>query len=393
MSGAGGAKATQHPRRVLATAPLIMIVIGSLYAWSIFLDPLQQALGASKASVSSVFAIATICFAVGMVFAPLLLGRVRPSHIALCACLLAAAGLAMAHLGESLFAVQLGYGVLFGIANALGYSLALQIANDALPHRRGLATGIVVASYALGAVIFTPLFRWGVEMRGPWDTFAAMAILMACLGLLFGWALRPIGMGARQPALLSYAGASILRDRLFWLLWVGFLFGASAGLMALGHAASMVGAYGGPAPAIALGTALIAACNGLGRLASGWLSDHFAVGRILTAAAVIGAAGLFSLALWPGVLTVFLCLALTGLAYGLHAAGYAAAVAYLYGPERVSAVFGWIFTAWGTAGLSAPIIAGATVDWTGDYRIAVTLAGVCACCSAFCSLALPKPQR
>ena len=381
------------PSRVIATAALVMLAIGTLYAWSIFLDPLQKALDAPKASVSSVFALATISFAISMVLASHLLARVRASHLAAGACLTAAAGLATAGLGESLVSVQLGYGLLFGIANGLGYSLALQLANDALPGRSGLATGIMVAAYAMGAVLFTPLCRWAVERWGPWDTFAAMAVLLASLGLLLWLLLRPIHGTTRPAALPSHGGGSILRDRLFWLLWGGFLFGASAGLMALGHAASLVGAYGGPAPAISTGTALIAACNGFGRLAAGWLSDHFPASIILTVAAGIGATGLFALAFWPGVSTVFACLALVGLAYGLHAAGYAAAVASFYGPERVSAVFGRVFTAWGVAGLTAPVLAGAVVDWTGHYRIAVGLAGVCACASALCSLALPRPQR
>jgi MFS family permease len=379
--------AARHPWRVLPAALPLMVLLGSLYAWSLFLEPLEAALGAGRAAVSTVFALATIGFAVSMVVAPGLFHRLPASRVALSACLLAAAGLALGGLHRSLLAVQLGSGVLFGVGSGVGYGLALQLVSDAFPRRRGLATGAVVAAYALGAVVFAPAFRWGIAGHGPWTTLVAMAAVFAVAGGMVWALLRPVrALGARLPRLTGTAAGG----RLFWLLWTGFLCGAAAGLMALGHAAGLVAAYGGPAPAVAAGTALIAAGNGLGRLASGWLSDHLPVRAILAAAAAVGAAALFALAGWPGPATVFACLALVGLAYGMLAAGYVVAVATYYGPERVAAVFGRVFTAWGLAGLAAPVLAGAIVDRTGDYRLAVVLAGVSALISAACALLLPR---
>jgi MFS family permease len=382
--------AARHPWRVLLAALPLMVLLGSLYAWSLFLGPLEAALGAGRAAVSSVFALATIAFAVSMVVAPALFHRLPASRVASAACLLAAAGLALGGLHRSLIGVQLGSGVLFGVASGIGYGLALQLVNDAFPRRRGLATGAVVAAYALGAVVFAPAFRWGIAGHGPWATLLAMAVAFAVAGGILWTLLRPIrAVGARVPRRLGDA----VGGRLFWLLWTGFLCGAAAGLMALGHAAGLAAAYGGPDPALAAGTALIAAGNAFGRLASGWLSDHLPVRAILAAAAAIGAAALFALAGWPGPATVLACLALVGLAYGLLAAGYVVAVAAYYGPERVAAVFGRLFTAWGLAGLAAPVLAGAVVDWTGDYRLAVVLAAVSALISFGCALLLPGVRR
>jgi MFS family permease len=382
--------AARHPWRVLVAALPIMVLLGSLYAWSLFLAPLESALGAGRAAVSSVFALATIAFAVSMVIAPALFHRQPASRVALLACLLAAAGLALGGLHRSLLAVQLGSGVLFGVANGIGYGLALQLVNDAFRRRRGLATGAVVAAYALGAVVFAPAFRWGLAGHGPWATLLAMAAVFTAAGGVLWVLLRPIrAVGAPVPRLAGDA----VGGRLFWLLWTGFLCGAAAGLMALGHAAGLAAAYGGPNPAMAAGTALIAAGNAFGRLVSGWLSDHLPVRTILAAAAAIGAAALFALAGWPGPASVLACLALVGLAYGLLAAGYVVATAAYYGADRVAAVFGRLFTAWGLAGLAAPVLAGAVVDRTGDYRLAVVLAAVSALVSAGCALLLPGAKR
>ena len=152
--------------RILAGAVLLNLMTGSLYAWSLFIAPAQEALDVGRAAVSSIFAVATVAFAATMFLAPVL---VRPGTAlipALVATALAAGGLLVSGMAESLWGAILGYGVLFGIASGIAYSAALQSAVGALESRRGLATGIAVSSYALGAVVFAPLFRIGPERWG-----------------------------------------------------------------------------------------------------------------------------------------------------------------------------------------------------------------------------------
>ena len=389
----GEATGASGEGRVLAAAVLIMLSLGTLYAWSLFLAPLEAALSLGRGPVSSIFGLATVSFAAALLFMPLAYRYVSASSIALLAGWLAAAGLALSALAPGgLLAVQSGYGVAFGLANGIGYGLALQVANDALPRRRGLATGIVVAAYAMGAVLFAPLARWGLGHWSVWQCFAAMAGYFAAAGVLF-WLLLKGVRCAPHSGRLTHAMQATQPRRTFWLLWGLFLFGAGAGLMALGHAAGLVSAYGGSVPALALGTAVIALGNGSGRLAAGWLSDHVEPRLVLAGAGALGALSLGVLALWPGPETVYPALAGIGFAYGLIAAGVAAAVAYFYGRELVSAVFGRVFTAWGIAGLTAPVLAGLLLDAGGSYLPALYLAAGSALLAMICSLFLPTRPR
>src|SRR5262245_59088057 len=152
-------------QQVLSTAAavLVMASIGTLYAWSIFVAPLEAAFGQSRAAISLVFSVATAAFTVGMFAAPWVLPRQTPQTVALLSCLLAAAGLALAA-GDSVWLVILGFGVLFGLANALGYAGSLQVVQQAAPHRAGLFTGIAVASYMLGSVVGSPLLSRLVDL-------------------------------------------------------------------------------------------------------------------------------------------------------------------------------------------------------------------------------------
>jgi len=363
-----GMAGTGQAIRVLAGAVLINLITGSLYAWSLFIEPAQAALDVGRTAVSSIFAVSTAAFAVSVMATPLLVRPGTALRPALIAAGLSALGLVLSGCGETLWAVILGYGVLFGFASGIGYSTALQSAVGALPKRRGLATGIAVCAYALGAVVFAPFFRIGLEEWSIWETFLATAAAFAALGLIGSALLFP----AEIPRTDRQAG-----DRPrgpFWRLWFGFFCGASAGLMALGHAAAIVNAYDLVAPAAALGTGLITAANGAGRLYAGAASDYWHPRSVLLGAKILAVAALVSLAAFGSAPLVYVVLTIVGFAYGSMASAYPTATLHFYGPAHLGRVYGQMLTAWGAAGLSAPLIAGALYDWTGTYTLALFLA-------------------
>ena len=224
--------------RILAGAVLLNLMTGSLYAWSLFIAPAQEALDVGRAAVSSIFAVATVAFAATMFLAPVLVRPGTALKPALATTALAAGGLLLSGMAESLWGVILGYGVLFGFASGIAYSAALQSAVGALESRRGLATGIAVSSYALGAVVFAPLFRIGPERWGVWDTFLIIAAIFAAMGIVSALLIAP----AQIPRPDDQKGGAAVSGP-FWRLWLCFFCGCTAGLMALGHAAAIVNAY------------------------------------------------------------------------------------------------------------------------------------------------------
>lgn len=69
--GPGGKRG---PWRVLAASTALNAPIGSLYAFSVFLQPLEALLGLTRADLAFVFALAAAGFGVGMMLAPTLYG-------------------------------------------------------------------------------------------------------------------------------------------------------------------------------------------------------------------------------------------------------------------------------------------------------------------------------
>lgn len=373
--------------RPLAAAVLLMIGLGVFHAWSLFVTALEARLDLSRAAVSGVYAIAVGAFTVSMLLAPGLYRRASPAAIAACAGLLAAAGLWIASAGPA-WTLWLGYAGLFGIANGLGYSVALQTVQLSLPQRRGLATSLAVTAYAAGPAALAPLLELSIRRLGVLETFALIAAGVAVIGalqvvLLAGYRFR------EEDDLGRNSQPRPIYDRTFRVLWIGFFLSAAAGLAALAHAAAIVDSFGGGATTAALGAGLIALGNALGRLLGGSLTDTLEVRSVLLAAGALGAGALL-LGAWlatPGI--ALGALVGTGLSYGAVSSAYPAAAGHYYGPARLGHVYGRLFTAWGAAGLIAPIAAGLVFDLTGNYTIVLLAAAVAAAGSAATALLLP----
>lgn len=374
----------------LAAAAVFNPALGSLYAWSIFLSPLEQQLGLPRSDLSGVFSIAVVCFTLGMSFAPAAYRLMATPGLVAAAAGVCGLGLGLAAWAPGLIVLGLGYGVLFGLGNGFGYSVMLQVVNLVLPHRRGLANGFGIGLFAAGSILFAPVFGWAVGAFGVQATLGGMAGLFAAVAVAAAALVAASRVSVQAAASLRMEGESEHGPALFWVMWVGFLLGAGAGLTAISQAAGIVVAYGGLPRLAVIGTTLVGAGNGGGRLVGGWLCDHLPIRRVVMGAHLIAAAALAALALFPSVAVAVAALALVGLSYGLISGAYPSALSFYYGVVNYGRMLGRLITAWGVAGLLAPWLAGAIFDATGGYGLAVSLAGSGAALAFLVSIALPR---
>lgn len=382
-----------HPALVILAAALLSGSLGSLHAFSVFLEPLERTFGATRGDVSLLYSLATACLTLALLSGHLVFRRVQPAALVLGVGIVAAAGLLIAGVGRSLLIVGFGYSLLFGAANGIGYGYALHIAREARPDRKGLAIGIVTAAYALGVVVFARLFAKLIAYGGAGFTFIAMAAIVFAIGLAGAALLRLAGaVRCDLPSDLAASGDPPQHRRIFTLLWIGYGFGAAAGLMALGHAAGIVAATGGTSDQLVLGAMVIGLGNGVGGFAAGWLADRWPARMLLVVAAVFSASVLALIAMMTDPGAVIGGLALIGLAYGAIIALYPVAVASYYRPDETAKVFGRVFTAWGIAGLGAPWLAGVLFDVSGGYEAALILAAAAALFAAGVTTLLPAPR-
>jgi MFS family permease len=374
----------------IAAAIVLMTVLGSLYSWSVFIIPLEEGLKASRAEVSLVFSFATLAFTAGMMITPLLYRRLPPAGLALAIAALTGLGHMLAA-SMVLELVLLGYGGLFGFANGMGYSIAVQGMQDVGGRRRGRWTGIIVACYALGAAACAPVFEWLVTKVGLAATFtvtgAALAAAVAVAALL----LARSGLGRLGGGRVADIGPPQARS--FALLWLAMALGSFAGVFALGHAAGLLASpdLGSIWASAAVG--MVTLGNGLGRVIGGWSGEGREPQRRV-AALQAGAALVFAaMAVLGGPIVLLLGLLISGVGYGWLAGAFPMIVARYWGIERVGLVYGRLFTSWGCAAVLGPWIGGWLFDISGGYGLALAAAALAAFAACIAMLLLPAPEQ
>ena len=357
----------------IAAATFLNLPFGTLYAFSVFLKPMESLLGVGRAEMSAVFALATITLTAGMLIGPWFFRKVRSSLLAAACGLVSSAGLFLAAGAAAFAQFAIGYGVLFGLGAGVGYIVMQQGVNQTVTRARGLANGYAVSLYPLGAMLGAPLFGLSIEALGLRATLAALGavVLGGCLlaGLLHH-------LAAIRMHDESAAGRAAHDPQwpVFWRLFAVFFLAAAAGLMVLSQAAGIVQAYGGATALALAGTTFITGMIGAARIAGGWLTDRFAVPRVAMGAHVCSLAGALVLSIFPSPVIAVPCLAMIGMGYGLVSGLTAAAIAQYWHRNDFGFVAGRLYIAWGFAAVTLPILAGWLFDRTHGYGTAVLIA-------------------
>lgn len=382
----------QSAWRVVAAATALNLPIGSLYAFSVFLEPLEALLGVSRADLAFVFALAAAGFGVGMNLAPYVYRVASPPILVLGCTAFSTLGAALAATAGGLRELAIGYGILFGAGGGASYILVQQAVNLVVTRRRGLANGYVVSLLPAGAMIAAPLFGWCVGALGVRAALWALAAVLAVTGSISAWLI------ARSNVTLAAAGAVAAPDAeerrrlVFWQLWLVFFFAASAGLMVLSQAAGIITAYGGATTLAVYGTTFIAGAIAVARLGGGWMVDWLTIPTVAAGAHAIALAGNLALTWWPGPGVSVLALALVGIGYGIISGVTAAAVALYWQRALYGRIASRLYVAWCAAAIVLPIAAGRLFDLTQSYRTAVLISAGANALGILVAIGLPRQR-
>ena len=153
-----------------------------------------------------------------------------------------------------------------------------------------------------------------------------------------------------------------------YMLWLVFVFTGIAGLMVI-YCIKLFGIdaleFRGIAGAGAItGTAMAwyAIFNGLGRIAWGSISDRIGRKQAITIMAALQCVTMlmtYHVFITYGMVFGFIAAAaLIGFNYGGSFALFPAITADYFGNKKVGSNYGWMFTAYGVAGLAGPLLAG-----------------------------------
>ena len=382
---------TSQAVAAIAAATALNLPFGTIYAFSVFLRPMEALLGIGRTQMSVVFGLATITLTLGMNLAPWLYRRLSSWNSVLIAGAISALGLWLAAAATSFTELLIGYGLMFGIGGGVGFIVVQQGVNQTVLRRRGLANGYVIALYPLGAMIGAPLFGWAIGVWGLRVTLAALGVTILLASLLAASLIKKTGVhtnkleGAEQ-------GDGDRQWGVFLRLFAVFFLAAAAGLTVMSQAAGIIQAYGGRT-ALALGaTTLITAAIAAARIGGGWLVDRFPVPAVASAAHLWSLAGALLLTAIPGPLVAVPALAMIGMGYGLISGMTAAAIVSYWRADDFGRVAGRMYIAWCVAAVSLPVLAGWIFDRTQGYGVTVMIAAVGNVLGVWLARGLPRPE-
>jgi OFA family oxalate/formate antiporter-like MFS transporter len=190
----------------------------------------------------------------------------------------------------------------------------------------------------------------------------------------------------------------MIKTSSFWLLWLMFVFAATAGLMTLGNVVSAAVEIDAVVETLALG-ALIAGImsifNAAGRIVWGMVSDK--IGRIYTFVAMflVLAVAMFAFGVIPtgtSWIVVTLIASVVGFCFGGNFALFPSATADYFGSKNVGKNYGVVFTAYGIAGIVGALVAG-TFGQTFGYSMAFIITGVLAIIAVVLTFILKTKQQ
>ena len=401
---------------VVVGALLIQFSLGAIYAWSVFTKPLVDA-GWTQAQTQVVFSAGLASFAIVMVFAGQAMPQFGPRRLAIAGGVLLGFGYMLAGMinPTDFWTLLICIGLIGGSGIGLAYVVPITVGMRWFPDKKGLITGLAVAGFGFGAMLWVKLAgEWGLLLvnMGLGLTFIIYgAIFLATvvvggLWMVFppegwqpaGW--QPAKDSKKSPAgVVDFNSGEMLRTPQFTMIFITFLFSASAGLMSIGlmklfplQALEANGVEFDCACVIA-GTAMavfFSLANGLGRIGWGTISDS--LGRKTSLVVMAALQGLVMLAFpymagTPALL--YLGAALIGFNFGGNFALFPTITADIFGSEHVAQNYGWIFLAYGVGGIFGPILGGRLGD-IGNFPLAFTIVGVL-CLVAAAIIAAVKP--
>jgi MFS family permease len=411
---------------------IVMICLGTAYAWSNFTSPVIAGFHWDATQASLVFGLAIFFIGIGAVVGGRWQDKVGPRTVTIVGAVLWGLGVLLAGVGpHSSLWWDLTYGVIGGFGNGMAYITPVATVTKWFPDKRGLASGMVVMGFGLGAFFYgfilkaIPAFVAASKHASAYSDARSAAIKAGTVFDPTAYALTPADLSAITTIFIvsgivfavvgglcatlltnpptgysvagvaasrashegSYSPAQVLRTPQLYLLWLMLFLNVVAGILVVSNAVPIIrelvskGVTDPDAIKALTGTAIsayafVAVFNGLGRFFWGAVSDR--LGRNVAYALIYGLQVLTFFAL-PNLHTIPLVLVAFAIILACYGGGFAVMPSFnadFFGTKYLGQNYGYILTAWGVGGLVGPYIAGKVKDATGSFSGALVPMGI-----------------
>jgi len=361
---------------------IVNMCLGAVYAYSVFKKPLEELfkIGATQGGLPYMIFLAV--FALFTFFAGRFIDKYGPKKVMIIGGIVVGIGWILTYFASNITMVVITYGVIGGAGVGIVYGGPVSVATKWFPDKKGLAVGLALLGFGGSAFVTAPIAKNLILAYGPLAAFGLMGIGFLIVVVILSMPMKfpPAGYqpkGWTPPATTagtkSLTTGMMLKTSSFYGLWICYILGATAGLMAIGISApvgrEIIGLDVSTAATLVM---IFAIFNGIGRPIFGALTDKitprwaavlsFII--IFVASAMMLAAGKGSVGLYAVAFCCFwLCLG------GWLAIGPASTASF-FGLEGYAQKYGVVFSAYGLGAIIGGIISGSAKDTFGSYSMA-----------------------
>jgi MFS transporter, OFA family, oxalate/formate antiporter len=357
---------------------IIMLCIGSIYAWSIIASELIEKFKFSTFQSQVIFGTVIAVFPVTMIFVGQLSKKISFKYLGYISGLLFFTGYFIAGNSQGNFAIVfLGIGVFAGIATGFGYWVALTSPAQWFPEKKGLITGIAAAGFGLGAVLMSEMTER--ILNSSQNVLQLLKIAGISYGLIIFilsnliYQIQNSLSVKEEPVKIK----NLLSSKISKELFLGIFLGTFSGLLIIGSLKIIGGQYNISNHYLILGVSLFAIANFLGRLIWGILSDYIGASLSIFLALIFQSISIILLNIIDLSNISYLILALLiGFCFGGNFVLFAKETAQVFGVCNLGIIYPYIFLGYSLAGITGPIAGGFLFDISSTFFYPIFLASI-----------------
>ncbi len=372
------------------------LIIAGLYAWSILNTAIVKEHGWSENEVLLTYAIAQFVFAFSTIFSGRLVDKKGPKLALIIGGLLYGGGLLLSSLATSPLMLYLTYGVIAGAGVGFVYVCPLSTLIKWFPNNKGAITGLSVAVFGGGSIIFKEVISALLNHNNVANTFLYLGIA-SLLIIVLSAQLVKLPEDTKDNQLVKteddFTTKEMIKTTKFKKIWLMYWLAVIPGLLVLG-ASKNIGMDNGMTEAVAAGlVTILALANAGSRLVSGQLSDKFGTLRVIKFIFGITIGSLLLISFFSDT-TVIFYIAIIGIAvgYGGFLSLFPTLTNKEFGSYRYGSNYGIIYQAYGIAALSGILIKSISGSYTNTFIISA-IAGTIGLIIAFTITTKDKKQK
>ena len=389
---------------VAAGAVITCVAMGAMFALPVYLQPMADETGWTRAGISGAMTIGFIVMGVAGFLWGTLTDRIGARPVVLIAAVTLGLGLFIASRANDILVFQIAYGGLVGASGGAFFAPLMATVLGWFDKHRSLAVSLVSLGGGVAPMVMTPLATVLIEQMGWRNAMMTTALVATIIILPTGFLIRRPPAAAEAVADAGVVAApaqgrsmlSVMGQPKFIVLAAVFFLCCAAHSGPIFHTVSYAMLCG----ASAIAAASIYSVEGLaglfGRLFFGLLADRIGVKRVIVGGLVLQAVGIYSYIYISELPQFYMLAAVLGLAYGGVMPLYAVLARDYFSPGVMGTVLGGMVMTSSIGMAFGPLGGGWLFDTFGDYHWLYVSSAAIGIAAALVALTFPKgsgPRR